>query len=317
MAQGVWATNSLGGHLTNNKLSKQLRVQAGPTYTFRQFVKVKEGGENQGDTVYFVKRLRIDTRGTTYAETNTASKNTIKFTKGSCVVAQYMNSVNYTGKLEALADWNVENEYRDGLQEDMKDTFDRAVAAKFVLADFKAVCTSTSSTVFTTNGTATATAAASISDKNHRDIVDYMRKKQIPYFEGGREYISIHSTTSLRGIYDFLEAKDMYTKPTTELNYEEGKYYKCRMVSENNYLSDSLGSDTKYGEAVYFGNEAVMEVVAMAEEIRAEQISGSLGMDLLVGYVGLLGWTKIWDLGDDDLNSTGKGTERIIHVTSV
>lgn len=317
MAQGVWATNSLGGHLTNNKLSKEMRIQAGPTYAFRQFVKVKEGGENQGDTVYFVKRLRIDTRGTTYAETNTASKNTIKFTKGSCVVAQYMNSVNYTGKLEALANWNVESEYRDGLLEDQRDVIDRAVAAQFVTARFKAVCTSTSSTVFTTNSAAGATAAASCSDKNHRDIVDYMRKKQIPYYEGGRGYVSIHSTTSMRGIYDFLEAKDQYTTPTTELNYEEGQYYKCRLVSENNYLSDALGSGTQYGEALYFGDEGVMEVVAMAEELRAEQISGSLGMDMLVGWVGLMGWTKMWDLSNDDLNSTGKGVERIIHVTSV
>lgn len=52
MASQLWATNSLGGHATNNKLSQKMREQAQGLYVWRQFCDIKEGGKNKGDIVY-------------------------------------------------------------------------------------------------------------------------------------------------------------------------------------------------------------------------------------------------------------------------
>lgn len=311
----TWQTGSLGGYLYSPKLSKQMRQQAAPLFIFRQFVKISENlGKNKGDTAVFPKQLRIDTRGGTLVETATMPKNKIKFTTGTAVVAEWGNGVDYTGKLSDLAEFNMRDQFQKGLIEDQKDTLDNAVATEFKTAKYKAVCTSTASTVFTTNGSATITATADVSDKNLRDIVDYLRMKQVPYFEGGDHYMGILSVKSMRGVYDFLQAIAQYAEPEFRFKNEVGKYYSARLVADNNILSNAIGASTAYGEGLIFGDEAVAEVVALAEELRYEE--EDLGRSKTLAWYGLLAFKKMWDLSADDLNSTGKGIERIVHITS-
>ena len=126
-----WVTNSLGGHLTNNSLSKSLRKQAGPEYAFRQFCDIKEDiGKQAGDTVYFNKRLRLDTKGGTLVETQTIPQAKWKIVKDSVVVTEYGNSVPYTEKLKTLAEWDPENISSVALKEDEVEVLDSAAAAK-------------------------------------------------------------------------------------------------------------------------------------------------------------------------------------------
>lgn len=315
MSQQVWMTGSLGGYLYSPKLSKEMRKQASPLYVFRQFVKISENlGKNKGDTAVFPKQLRIDTRGGTLVETATMPKNKIKFTTGTAQMTEYGNGVDYTGKLADLAEFNMKDQFQKGLVDDQKDTLDRAVATEFQSAKFKAVCTNTATTIFTTNGTATISATADISDKNVRDIVDYMRTKQIPYFEGGDKYIGLCSVKSMRGVYDFLQAVAQYADPEFRFKNEAGQYYSARLVSENNVLSNAIGSSTNFGEAIFFGDEAIAEVIGVNEELRYEEVD--LGRSKTLAWYAILAFKKMWDLASDDLNSTGKGIERIVHVTS-
>ncbi len=313
MVQGVWLTNTLGGYLYSPKLSKQMRQQASPLFVFRNFVDIKEAfGKNKGDTVEFDKQLLIDTRGGTLTETATMPKNTIKFMKGSVVVNEYGNGVEYTGKLESLSEFNMRDRYAKGLVTDQKDTIDRAIASQFQLAKFKAVCTNTATTSFYTNGTATGNAGASPSDKNVRDIVDYLMMKKVPKFKGGDYYIGILSVKAMRGVYDYLQAVAQYAEPEFRFKNEVGQYYSARHIAENNVLSNALNSS--YGEALYFGDEAVVECVAVPEELRYE--SSDVGRSKTLAWYAIMGFKKMWDLATDDLNSTGTGIERIVHVTS-
>lgn len=314
MAQGVWVTGSLGGYLYSPKLSKQMREQAAPLFVFRNFVDLSEKGlgANAGDRVPFAKRLRIDSRGGTLVETATMPKNTIKFVTDSVLVTEYGNGVNYTGKLEALAEFNMKDQYQKGLVEDQKDTIDNAIATQFQSAKYKAVCTNTATTIFTTNGTATITATANLSDKNVRDVVDYLMIAQVPKFKGGDYYIGILSVKSMRGVYDYLQAVAQYAEPEYRFKNEVGQYYSARHVAENNILSNT--KNTSYGEGLYFGDEAVVEAVAKAEELRYEEVD--VGRSKTLAWYAILGFKKMWDLANDDLNSTGKGIERIVHVTS-
>jgi len=236
MAQQQWVTSSLGGNLTNNKLSMQLRNQALPMFVYRQFAQIKDEGlgRQTGDTVYFEKILRINTRGGTLSETSTVPSNLVKVIKDSVVVTEWGNSIDYTKKLEDLSNWDPNNIFLKALRDDIADTLDRAAEVPFTEAKFIAVATSTASTVFTTNGTATATANASLSDKNVRDIVDYMKGKQIPKICGPKGYYGDSlSIKSLRGIYDYLQAIAQYTEPEYRYNSEVGRYYDARMMEFN------------------------------------------------------------------------------------
>lgn len=314
MGQMIFATNTLGGLSTLNKLSQKMRMQAQPLFVYRQFCETKEGGKNQGDIVYFDKMVQLDTQGGTLTETSTIPKNLIKMTRGSVQVERYGNGCAFTEKLELLAEFDMRNKYTQWLVTDHKRVTDSACAAKFVTAKFRAVCTSTSSTVFTTNGTFTATQAANMSDKNVRDIVDYMKQKWIPKYAGGNEYIAIVSCNARRGLYDQMQVLSQYAEPEFRFNAEVGRYYDTRFVEENSYLSNSRGSGTQYGEAIFFGGDAVVEAVALPEEVRYQE--DDFGCDKQLAWVGYLGWAKMWDTGDD-INSVGKGFERIVYMGSV
>lgn len=266
--------------------------------------------------MYFDKVLRIDTKGGTLTETSTVPSNLIKIVKDSVVVAEWGNSVQYTKKLEDLAEWDPNNIFLKGLRDDQAEVLDSAASVPFTVAKFVAVATSTASTILTSNGTATATASASISDKNVRDLVDFMKGKQIPKIGGRKGYYgAILSIKSCRGIYDYLQAIAQYTEPEYRYNSEVGKYYDCRFMEDNAFLSDGVGSSAAYGNGYFFGDEALSEAIAVPEYTVAD-VPTDLGRSRKVGWLAILQFKKTWDLTSDDLNSTGKGIERIVRVTS-
>lgn len=310
ITQTTWLNN--GTYYYSPKMSKQMRMQAGPRYIIRQFVDIKEGlGANAGDTVEFKKKLRIDTRGGTLTETNTMPTNRIKIVKDSVTVTEYGNAVDYTQKATTLSDFDMRDEYQSGLIDDQHDVLDRAACTQFQSAKYKCVCSATDTTTFTTDGTATATAGVNPSDKNMRRIVEYAKKRHIPKL--GSFYIAILSTDAMGGVYDYLEAIAQYADPKFRFNDEIGKYYGARFIEENNVLSNSIGSSSK-GEGLFFGGEAVTEAVALSEELRYEETD--LGRSKKLAWYFIGGFKKTWDLDNDDQNSTNQGIERIIHITS-
>jgi len=311
----IWVTASLGGSLTNNKLSASIRQQNAPEWVYRQFVDVKEAlGSKSGDTVYFDKILRLDTKGDTLVETSTMPENKWKVVKGSVVVTEVGNAVPFTEKLQTLAQFDPSDISSRVLKSDQLEVIDSQVAAQFDTCKYKAVCTSTSSTTFTTNGTAAAGAGCNMSDKNVRDVVDYLDAKWAPRYPD-KNYRAIISVNTRRGIYDYLQAVAQYADPEYRANAEVGQYYGVRFALDNAYLSNAVGTGSVFGEAFFFGQEAVLEAVAALEEVRMK-VPTDYGRSKGVAWVGILGFKKIWDLAADDLNSALKGIERIVKVTT-
>jgi N4-gp56 family major capsid protein len=312
----LWLTNSLGGSLTNNSLSRSIRAQNEANFVYRQFCDVKEDpGKKKGDYVYFDKLLRIDTKGGTISETATIPENKWKVVKDSVQVTEVGNSVPYTEKLETLAEFDPQDLSSRTLKSDMLEVIDSLISVQFDATDYVAVATATNSTVFATGGSATATAGCNISDDNVRDIVNQMKKKWIPPFADGN-YRGILSVNSADGVYTYLQAMAQYTEPQYRHNAEVGQYYNCRMVVDNygGTLSDSIGTGSVYGEAFFFGQEAVMEAVALSEEVRMKTPT-DFGRSKGVAWYGIMAWKKMWDV-DDDLNGVDKGITRIYKVTS-
>ena len=308
MGQQVWSVNSLGGYLSNNELSKQIRHAAQPMMKFRQFVDIEPAaGRGRGDKVFFNKISNISTAGGTLNETATIPRRNFTIQQGTLTITEYGVAIPYTQKLATLSEVSVPDNIKTVLRNDQAKVLDSAAAVQFQTSDYKATITNTATTTFASAGVATATSSGSMSDKNVRDIVDQMKKLFIPTI--GDNYVSIASTNSIRGLYDFFEAKAQNTTMKPLFLGEVGQYYKTRFVEETNFLVNTLGSGSADGEAIFFGNDAVRMGVAIPEEIRID-IPKDFGRDQSIAWYALLGFNKTWDFSTD-------GETRIIHVTSL
>ena len=274
---------------------------------FRQFTDIEPAhGKASGDTVLFDKISNISSAGGTLVETSTIPKRNFTITQGSLVVSEWGNAIANTLKAKTLAEVSLPSAIQQVLKDDMAVVLDSAVATQFQTSDIKAVCVNTATTSFASAGTASDAAVADLSDKNLRDIVDEAKKKLIPKRNG--EYVLIGSTNSVRGLYDFFEAKAQNTTMAPLAIGEIGKYYGTRIIEETNVLSNVLGTGSKFGEAVLFGADAVREGIVIPEEIRID-IPKDFGRDMATAWYALLGFVKTWDFTDD-------AQGRIIHITS-
>lgn len=315
MGQQLFTTNSLGGFFTNNQLSKEIRYKAQSDQKFRQFVDAEPAaGTNRGNKVFFDKVSNISTGGGTLTETNTIPKSNYTILQGTLTMTEYGNSIPYTQKLKTLADIQVPETIREVLMNDMRVVMDSSAATQFMTNDYIATITNTATTTFGTAGTASATAGGNMSDKNTRDIVDQMKKLFIPRRSDGK-YACVASTNSIRGLYDFFEAKAQLTTMAPLMIGEVGTYYGTRFIEETNFLSNTDGSNGLYGEACFFGADAVREGIAIPEEIRVG-IPTDFGRDQAIAWYALLGFQQVWSFGGI-VNGQADGQTRIITVNSI
>ena len=185
MGQQLWMTSSLGGYLSNNVLSKQIRQASQPIMKFRQFVDPEPAsGKNRGDKVLFNKISNISTAGGTLTETDTIPKRNYTILQGSLTVTEYGNAIPWTLKAQTLADVQVPDIIKTVLRNDMAKVLDSAAAIQFKTSVYKATVTNTATTTFATGGTATATATGNMSDKNVRDVIDKMKTLNVPRYDG-------------------------------------------------------------------------------------------------------------------------------------
>jgi len=271
-------------------------------------------GANRGNKVFFDKISNISTSGGTLIETDTIPKRNYTILQGTLTMTEYGNSIPYTQKVKTLADIQVPETIRTVLTNDMKVVLDSAAATQFMTNDYIATITNTATTTFGSSGTKVATAGANMSDKNVRDIIDQMKKLLIPTRAEGL-YACVASTNSIRGLYDFFEAKAQLTTLDPLYIGEVGRYYGCRFVEETNFLSNADGSNGLYGEAAFFGADAVREGVAIPEEIRIG-IPTDFGRDQAIAWYGLLGFQQVWSFSGI-LNGQADGQTRIITVDSL
>ncbi len=312
MAGQLWGTSTLGGYFGNPKLSRTIRNATEPSMSFRQFVGVKEAlGKNANDTVYFNKISSIGSAGGTLVEGTAIVETNYTIQRGTIVVTEYGNAIPYSGKLASLSEFGVKNETVKVLMQDQRKVLDSAACAPFKAGDIKYVASGTATGVFTTDGTATGTAASNGNAYHVQEIADYMKKNNVPAYDEMGNYMCIASVHFLKGIRNDTEwlAAAKYGEPARLFSNEVGRWRGVRFIEETNNMVNTLGSSTQYGEAVFFGDDAVMEAVATPAEIRVKT-STDYGRNKGVGWVGILGWTRVWDYSTD-------GEFRTVHVTSV
>ncbi len=307
-------TQNQGGYFSQPFLSDRLRTVAQPIFRLRQFCEPREAvGRNRGDKFLFDKIKNVQTQGGPLAETSPIPATVFTVNQGQVTMTEYGNSVTYTGKLDELSQFGLPSLVEEALRNDMVKTLEAAAGAEFTGTEYTAVCTGTGVT-FTTNGTPGATAASNLTGAHVRQIVDWMKIRNVPRWDG-LNYICVTSVVARSGLFSDTAAGGWVdvSKYTPEyasnvVNGEVGTYYGTRFIEETGFLSNSIGTGGQYGQALFFGGDSVYEAVAVPEEIRIK-VSTDYGRDLGIAWYAILGFKRVWDYAAD-------GEQHIVFVTS-
>lgn len=276
MAGQLWATNSLGGYMYSDRLSKVLRHAVQPLIKFRQFADVKDAagqGKNKGDVYHWNIYSDVATQGTTLVETNTMPETNFTITQGTLTVTEYGNSVPYTGKLDDLSEHPVKEVIDKVLKNDAKKAFDIGAHAQFNATPLRVVPTAgtaTDAVTLTTNGTATLTNNVALGKNHVKAIVDLMKERNIPPYMAD-DYTSIGHPTTFRTLKNDLESVHQYVDAGFQmiLNGEIGRYEGVRFVEQNNIAKGAF-INAKSNWAFFFGDDTVAEAIAIPEEMRGK-----------------------------------------------
>lgn len=317
MAKQQWAVSADGGFLANPPLSKKLRHAAQPLMKFRQFVRTEEGfGKNRGDTLDFDKISNVQTRGGQLSESAKMPETKYQIVKDSLVITEFGNSVPFTGKLEMLSEFDINNPTQKTLRDDMAKVFDTEISTEFKDTQTLYIPTGEASGTFDLDGTASTQAASNMTIFHIKELVDALRTgdfgtqgtndlNPVPPFTGPQgEYIMVTSVRGARGLKDDSEFEEWmkYTQPDRLIRGEVGRIYGVRVVEQNftGSLSNGVGASSVLGEAVIFGDDPVIEGVAVPEELRAK-IPSDYGRDKAIGWYFLGGWKLTWKHTNTDL----------------
>lgn len=316
MANFTWAFDAPSGVYKSHEMSAALRKAAIAETKFMQFVKPESGyGKKSGDTITLtrISNLTVPTSGK-LVENVKIPEDQLTITTVAITVSEWGRSVPYTGFVEDLSMFDIENIVQRALKDQMKLVLDGAAATAFKSTSAKIVAqiTGVASITFTTNGTAGGASSANINMYHVEQIRDYMFSTlYVPPFEGD-DYVCLVSTKGKRGIINdpSWETWHKYTDPQSKYNGELGRVENIRFVEINNTsaLSGTLGTGSVLGEAVFFGADAVAMAVVQDPELRAA-IPGDFGRQKAVAWYGILDFGVIWD-------TANSGEARIVHVSS-
>lgn len=308
-----WGTAALGGALTSDTLSRQVRMMAQPKTRFRQLTRVEMAfGAHNGDTVTYKKISNLQDEGRAIGEKEKVPESQFTVSTATVGVQEYSLATSYTWTLSLLAKLSVEDAIIINLMNDMVKVLDKAAAAKFRAADLVYTPTgsySNKSRTLATNGTAGAVATRNITMWDIKNIIDAMRATyNMPAFDGN-DYVCVATSTALRGLKDdpeWINAAS-YGNPDLLFSGEVGRAYGCRFIEENNALNANLAGGL--GEMIFIAWDAVMEIVAYAEEIQAN-LGLNWGRDKALRWVWVGGFGKTWDFSTD-------GESRLVRVYSL
>lgn len=285
MAGQVWAVNSLGGYMYSRQLSNVLRMAVQPLVKFRQFADVRDAsqqGKKKGDIFTWDVFSDVVTAGGVLTETNTMPETNFTITQGTLTITEAGNSVPYSGKLDNLSKFPVQELIQKVLKNDAVKTFDRLAWAQFNQTLLRAIPTGgtdTAAVTIYTNGTVTGTNSIAYNNAHAKSVVDAMKERNIPAYLGD-DYYALAWPTTLRGFKNNLETIHQYSDTGFKLimNGEIGRYENVRYVEQTNIAKGS-GTDgitqTAWTRGAsdwifFFGNDTVAEAIAVPEEMRGK-----------------------------------------------
>jgi N4-gp56 family major capsid protein len=269
----------------SRQLSNVLRMAVQPLVKFRQFADVRDAsqqGKKKGDIFTWDVFSDVSTPGATLIETNTMPETNFTITQGTLTMSEYGNSVPYSGKLDNLSKFPVQELVQKVLKNDAVKTFDRAAWAQFNQCALRVIASSgtdTASITLYTNGTVTGTNTVAYSNGHAKSIVDTMKERNIPAYIAD-DYYALAWPTTLRTFKNNLETIHQYSETGFKLimNGEIGRYENVRYVEQTSVVkgistdgaTGTGWSQNKSDWIFFFGNDTVAEAIATPEEMRGK-----------------------------------------------
>lgn len=317
----IWVTNSLGGYMYSDNLSKVLRMAVQPMVKFRQFADIKDAAlqeKKKGDAFHWDVFSDVAVRGTSLLETSTMPETNFTITQGTMTITEYGNSVPYTGKLDDLSALPVKEIINKVLKNDAKKVFDIAAWRQFDACQLRVIATggtSTSGVTLFSNGTVTGTNTVAMQTGHVKSIVDLMKERNIPTYVND-DYMCVSHPSTFRTFKNQLEALHSYTETGFQmiLNGEIGRYENCRFIEQTSIPKGGFNGSTVFNPqtdtadpwttgnsswAFFFGNDTVAEGIAIPEEMRGK-IPTDFGRSRGIAWYYLGGFGLVHTLGNNN-----------------
>ena len=308
MAGQLFVTNTLGGFYSALNLSKELRMGVQATSKFRQFSDVKDAFskvQRSGQTFTWDGVPMLTRANRALVETNTIPQGNHTIYQSTLTMSERGFSVAYTGALEAMAMVSVRAPIMKVLKYDAMVDIDCAVHAQFNNTAIRAASTGTAVNVtLTSNSSATLTVTDNIGQVQWRSVVDEMKGRNIPFYDG-KSYWSIARPLAYRLMKNQLESVHQYTETGLEMimNGEIERYEDVRSVEQtvvprggatdsttfSSFADTADNWDTGGDWVFFFGEDTVCEAVHTEEEIRAKN-PDDFGRSKGVAWYALLGF---------------------------
>lgn len=304
-----WTFDAPMGVYRDHALSARIREAAIDDAQFMRFVRPEGNyGKGRGQSITITRIFPLP-KATRVSEIDRLPSGRPVIDTLSIEVSEWGFKIPVTEFERNLTHFDLTNQFQRVLRDQMRLTMDDMVADAFKTTPVK-YTPHTSGGVIATGGAPTETANTNLSIGDLRAIHDELRAMKVPKFRNGR-YVGILSTKAARGIKNDPEYKD-WQAPTGSGPFMDARLRDVEgfMLVETNHddaLSDSLGTASVLGEAVFFGADPVVLATVDEPELRAG-LPEDLGRFRDVGWVGTLEAGLVWDIAD---------YARVIHVTSL
>ena len=305
-------TQSPDGVYKSHAMSKKLYWKALENSKFMDFVRGVEGfGRKSGESVTLTRVSDIaEPSSAVLTEGSRIPEDIFSLSTVAITVQEIGRSVPYTSLADDLSEFDIDNPIQKRLVSQKTLVLDTLAATAFKSTLIKYAPQGPATATITTNGTPAA-ATSNLNVFHCEEIRDYLfaTLRTPPY--SGNDYMGVSATKGLRGIRrdPSWEIWHVYTNPEAKQNFEVGRIENIRWVETNhaNALSNAKGASS-IGEAVVFGDDAVVMAEALTPELRAGQ-PVDFGRGRSVAWYGILAFGLVWD-------TANAGEARVIHVTS-
>lgn len=295
----VWGTNTAGGYMYSDQLSKVLRNALQPMARFQQHCDADDftdKGYNKGDAFHWNIYSDVATQGGRLDENEAMPETSFSITQGSGTIYEFGNSVPFSGKLDDLSEQPVKQIIHKALKNDASKAFEAEARAQFAatkLTVTPASGTSTTAITLETTGTATATNNVAMNKTHVKLIADQMKERNIPIYADGN-YRAIGRPSTWRGLKDDLESVHSYVSEGFRmvLNGEVGRSYEGIRFFEQTVVASQAWTNGKSDEAFFFGEDTVIEAIVCPPEIRGK-IPQDFGRDKGVAWYALEGFALV------------------------
>lgn len=310
-----WSYDAPTGVYKNHKLSSDIRMASIKETKFMQFVSPEDGyGKKKGEKVNLtrVSNVTVPTSDV-LDELTRIPEDTLSLSTQAITAEERGRAIPYTSLSIDLAHFDLANAIQKKLKEQLKLSMDISASAAFKEGQVKAIPDGVASLTFDTDGTASTTATNNLNVYHIEQIRDYMFStlNVMPYMND--DYICVLITKAKRGLVSdpAWEQWKKYTDPSAKFNSEIGRLENIRFIETNHTsaLSDTKGSGSVLGEAVFFGADAVAMASVMDPELRAKE-SDDYGRSKGVAWYGIYGFAQVWN------DSANAGEARVVHLTS-